>query len=166
MVKRAVIVFFLLVLLAVAACSSDNATTSTTPAPTKAANISQIRQAEIAKAWTVEQMEINLESATSILLKLPTGGEVSGYFYLEKGSDIDFQISGQSLIYESTPPGAGIVEINSDRFAFTASVSQGVAYTLKFTPVIKQDVKKVTPVVFLELVYPAAGEIFTPIDTK
>jgi len=162
MIKRIGIILSLLIIITVAGCSSSSG--NVTPIP--AANINQIRQAQVAKVWTVRQVEINLESTTSILLKLTTGDSVDGYFYLEKGNDIDFQISGESQIYKSTSATAGSANITSDRFSFKASDDQGIAYTLKFSPVKTTDAKKVNPVIFLELIYPATGEIFTPMDTK
>jgi hypothetical protein len=133
---------------------------------TPQANISQLRQAQVAKVWTVRQLEINLDNTTSILLKLAAGDTADGYYYLEKGDNINFQISGQSQIYKSTAATAGSANITSDRFSFKASSDQGIAYTLQFSPVKITETKAVTPVIFLELIYPATGEIFTPLDTK
>lgn len=163
MIKKILMVLALLIIAATAGCSSDTASTAT---PTQPANIKQVRQAELGKSWMMKQIEINLESATSVLLKLVPGSKVDGYFYLIKGTDIDFRVTGQSVVFESTVASAGSSNITSDRFSFTAGDTQGIAYTLKFTPVENKDVKKVTPVVFLELIYPATGEIFIPMETK
>jgi hypothetical protein len=163
MLKRIGIIFLVLALFTVLGCSSKAVSTGTATQP---AGIYKTRQAEIAKAWIVRQIEINLDSATSILLTLQPGSEVDGYFYLEKGNDVDFQISGRSVIYESTPATAGSANITSDRFSFIATEEQGIAYTLKFSPVDTKETKKVIPAIFLELIYPGSGEIFTPMDTK
>jgi hypothetical protein len=162
MVKRIFVILSVLSLIVAAGCSSGNITTSTSAPP---AGIKTIRLAEIAGAWTVRQIEINLESSTSVLLKLTEGDKVEGYFFLEKGIDIDFQILGESLIYRSRPV-SGSDNVTSDRFSFTATGDQGIAYTLKFSPVVKKDGKKVIPTVFLELIYPATGEVFDPMGVK
>lgn len=165
MLKRTGIILALIILIAAAGCSSKNDSPATTTS-TQAAGLKTARQAELAKTWVIRQVEINLESATSVLLKLENGSAVDGYFFLEKGFDVDFQISGQSVIYQSTAAGVGSANITSDRFSFTSTEDQGIAYTLKFTPVNVKDAKKVNPVIFLELIYPKTGEIFTPMDTK
>jgi hypothetical protein len=168
MIKRfgfAILSLVLLFVLAGCSCGASNSPNTTTPTP--AANIRLARQAELAKVWTVRQIEINLESATSILLKLGADSTVDGYFYLEKGFNVDFEITGQSSIFKSTAATAGSANITSDRFSFKSGTDQGIAYTLKFTPVTnKNDTRKVTPVIFLEVIYPKTGEIFTPMDTK
>lgn len=163
MIKRIVIVLSLIIMVAAAAgCSHSAGNVTQTPQ----ANITQVRQAQVAQIWTVRQLEINLDNTTSILLKLAAGDAVDGYYYLEKGDDLDFQISGQSQIYKSTAATAGSANITSDRFSFKATGDQGIAYTLSFSPVKATESRSVTPVIFLELIYPATGEIFTPLDTK
>ncbi len=163
MLKRLSVIILVLALVVAAGCSSGGNTTAT---PTQAANVDVIKQAEISAHWTVNQIRITLESGIPILLTLAPGDTVDGYYFLEKGTDIDFQISGKSVIYQSTPQTAGSSNITSDRFSFTASDAQGLAYTLKFTPVVKKDGKQTTPVVFLELIYPKTGGIFNPMGTK
>ena len=162
MIRRLCIVISIIVLLVASGCSSS--TGNVTVTPTQPAGIREVRQAEIAHSWAMKQLEINLDSSTSVLLTLAEGAEVSGYFYLTRGNNIDFRISGKSLIYQSTPGVSG--NITSDRFSFTASGTQGIAYTLKLTPNEKGEGKKITPSVFLEIIYPASGEIFVPMNTK
>jgi len=166
MFKKIGILLAIVILVTAAGCSSGN----TTGTPTQPAGLKQIRQTEVAGQWAVNQMEINLDSNISILLKLAPGDKVDGYFYLEKGDGVNFQVSGKSLIYESKP-GTATSSILSDRFSFTASDAQGIAYSLKFTPVEKVSgtttaAKGATPVVFLEIIYPKSGDIFEPIGTK
>jgi len=120
---------------------------------------------EIAGKWAVKQVEINLQSGISILLKLAPGDTVEGYYYLEKGNKVGFQISGNSLMYESKPDVIS-GNVTSDRFSFTASADQGIAYTLKFIPGKEKDEKKVDTTVFLEIIYPVTGEVFDPMGTK
>jgi hypothetical protein len=163
MLKRFCILFALIVLLAVTGCSSNKSNVTTTP--TQPAGIKEVRQAEIAPSWKMKQLEINLESSTSILLTLAEGAEVSGYYYLTRGNNIDFSIAGKSLIYQTLPSVAS-GNVTSDRFSFKASSAQGIAYILKLVPDEKGEGKKITPSVFMEIIYPASGEIFVPMETK
>jgi hypothetical protein len=163
MFKRLSIVLASVLLLVASGCGSSSGNVTTTP--TRPAGINQVRQADITKLWEMRQLEINLDSSTTILLTLKEGSEVSGYFYLTRGNNVDFRISGESLIYQSTPAGAS-ANITSDRFAFTATAAQGIAYSLQLIPHEKDDSKKVTPTVFFEVIYPSSGEIFVPMDTK
>jgi hypothetical protein len=163
MLKRLCVILPIVMLLAASGCSTSNSNVTTTS--TQPAGIKEVRQAQIAQIWEMKQLEINLESSTSILLKLAEGSEVSGYFYLTGGNNIDFRISGKSLIYKSTPVAVS-GNITSDRFSFKASNEQGLAYTLELVPVEKGNGKKITPSVFLEIIYPASGEIFVPMETK
>ncbi len=163
MLKRIGIILSLIIIVTtVAGCSHSAGNVTSAPE----ANISQVRQAQVAAIWTVRQLEINLDNTTSILLKLTAGDTVDGYYYLEKGDNINFQITGQSQIYESTAATTGSSNITSDRFSFKATGDQGIAYTLQFNPVETTDTKAAAPVIFVELIYPATGEIFTPLDTK
>jgi hypothetical protein len=163
MIKRLCVVLSIIVLLVAAGCSSNTGNVSSTS--TQPAGIKEVRQAEIARIWAMKQLEINLDSSTSILLTLAEGAQVSGYFYLTRGNNIDFRISGKSLIYQSAAAGVS-GNITSDRFSFTASDAQGIAYTLKLVPAEKGEGKKISPSVFLEIIYPASGEIFVPMETK
>lgn len=153
----------MIVLLVASGCSSS--TGNVTSTPTQPAGIKEVRQADIAPSWKVKQLEINLESSTSILLTLSEGAEVSGYYYLMRGNNIDFSISGKSSIYQSAPLAVS-GNITSDRFSFKATGAQGIAYILKLVPDEKGEGKKITPSVFLEIIYPATGEIFVPMETK
>src|SRR4030042_2327921 len=156
MVKRILGIMIVLSLITVVGCSSVPVAIT----PTPVANVKQVRQAEISGKWVVKQLEINLESSISIVLMLAEGGTVEGFFYLEKGNNIDFQITGESLIYESKPTDAKSASVTSDRFSFTASDGQGKAYTLKLTPGISKDEKnKTDTTVFLEIIYPVTGEV-------
>jgi hypothetical protein len=163
MFKRFTIILLIIATLAIAGCSSGSGNTTTT---TKSAGVEIVKQTVISGKWTMIQTRIDLNSNIPILLKLTPGDTVDGYFILEKGDNIDFQISGKSSIFQSTSQSAGSANITSDRFSFTASDAQGIAYTLTFTPKAKGTTKPVTPVVFLELIYPKTGEIFNPINTK
>jgi hypothetical protein len=163
MFKRLSLVIIALALAVTAGCSSGGQTATTSAQP---ANLDVVRQAEISGQWTVMQVRINLDSEFPVLLKLTPGDTVEGYFFLEKGTDIDFKVTGVSTIYQETSPAGTSGNITSGRFSFTASPEQGIAYTLTFTPVVKTEGKKVTPVIFMELIYPKTGELFNPMGTK
>ncbi len=163
MLKRVFFVFLVLALVIVSGCSTGGTATVTTTEP---ANMDVIQQFEISGQWTVTQVRINLVSGVPILLTLNPGDTVEGYFYLEKGTDIGFKVSGKSLIYQAVSPAGTSGNITSGRFSFTASEVQGIAYTLTFTPSATVTGKKVTPVIFLELIYPKTGELFNPMGTK
>ena len=66
-------------------------------------------------------------------------------------------------MYESKAPGTGENSVTSDRFSFTASQAQGLAYTLKLEPAGSDST---SATVLIELIYPATGEIFIPIGTN
>jgi hypothetical protein len=163
MFKRFFLVIIALALAVTAGCSSGGGTTAKVTQP---ANMDNLLQAEISGRWTVMQVRINLDSEFPVLLKLSPGDTVDGYFFLEKGTDIDFSITGESLIYQETSPTGASGNITSGRFSFTASQEQGIAYTMTFTPVVKAEGKKITPVIYLEFIYPKTGEVFNPVGTK
>ena len=155
-------VFFvsLLVIISLAALGCPSAKTETTSAP---ANVKTIRETNISPDWAMKQMEIKLEGETKIVLTLADGDEVDGYFYLTDGDNISFSISGTSLIYESKAAGTGEKVVASDRFSFTASQAQGIAYTLKLN-LGSEEATSAT--VLIELIYPATGEIYIPIGSN
>jgi hypothetical protein len=108
------------------------------------------------------RIELGKEEELPILLKLADGDKVDGYFYVEKGSALDVLIAGKSQIYKfSAPPKAEQV---SDRFSFTATQAQGNMYILTLSSTASGDKDRVTT--FLELVYPASGSIFIPLELK
>jgi len=161
MFKKAIATLIVLPLVIIAGCSSGTKSTASTTPP---AGIKSVREAEIASTWSMKQVEINLQTETHIVLKLASGDKVDGYYYVEKGDSVGFVISGNSKIYESAAdaksPGTA-----SDRFSFTASTDQGIAYTLALTPT-GSGKNGTGATVFLEIIYPATGEILVPFGTK
>jgi hypothetical protein len=161
MLKKTLIIIALMTLAFTLGCSSGTSTTEkTTPA-----NLKIVRETKIGSEWMMRQVEINLETEFTVVIELSDGGKVDGYFYLERGNNIDFQISGTSLIYESQPPDTKTTLINSDRFTFTASQAQGIAYNLKFksNPTAGGSSRQT---VFLEIIYPVTGLVTVPLGTR
>jgi uncharacterized secreted protein with C-terminal beta-propeller domain len=150
MFKKAVIVVLLFAMVfSIFGCTSSNNSTTKSPA-----SIEYIREAKIATVWQMKQIQLNFTNEMSVTVELAPGDKVDGYFYVVNGGTISFTISGISQIYAS-PSGT-----TSDRFSFTATQDQGIDYKLKFT-VGSGDVT-----VFLELIYPATGQVLVPIGTK
>ena len=120
-----------------------------------------VARAELGEEWQMDQMRVHIdaEDESLVLLRLSDGGEVDGYFYLYKGEDIDFQISGDSLIYELNGPDVKDSErMTSTRFSFTAEQTPGTTYTFTFSNPTEYE-----EIVFMEVIYPIDGALFFPI---
>jgi hypothetical protein len=161
MFKKIIGILVVLSLIGIVGCSSGSKTsTSTQPA-----TVRTIREAEIASKWTMKQMEINSSAEITLVLTLANGDKVDGFYYLEKGTETAFQVSGNSLIYESKAADVK-TGITSDRFSFTASQAQGIAYTLTLNAGVDATKEKNNTTIFLEIIYPASGSLYVPIGTK
>jgi hypothetical protein len=127
-----------------------------------------VKEVKLGSEWKMNQLRLSLPSQgeSAILLNLAAGGEVDGYFYLEKGSGVDLIIRGASVIYESKPrAGSTSPSSASDRFSFSASASGGGTYTLAFRNA-SDGAKATNAVVFLEVIYPASGFAFVPLGAE
>jgi hypothetical protein len=157
MVKGILTVVAVVALVALLGCSEISGLTGSSS--TKGPDI--VRRAELVGKWQMDQTRIHVGAGEEslVLLRLAYGDEVEGYFYLEKGEDIEFKITGNTQIYEAKP--ASITDsgkTTSDRFSFVASQEQGTTYTLSFRNPTESEVT-----VFLELIYPIMGSLFFPI---
>ncbi len=165
MIKKIVIALVALSLvgLFISGCSGIS---GLSPASTVQPGPEILRKAELASDWQMYQMNVEMTGATElpILLELTDGDKVDGYFYLETGSNIDFSITGASLIYQSEAQGRNGL-VSSDRFSFVASQDQGSTYTLNFRNINGGNEPAKTKV-FLEIIYPVGDTIFTPLESK
>jgi len=126
-----------------------------------------IKDIELEEKWKVSQMRMVMGAGDefSILLKLADDDRVDGFFYLEKGDDVDFRIEGSSLIYQSEVEDDEVkVVVSSDRFSFKAEQIQGTDYTLTFRNPANISEGQSNIVLYVEIIYPTTGYIFLPIE--
>lgn len=160
MVKGILTTVVVLLLVSVLGCSEIAGLTK--PSTPRGPDI--VRRAELVGKWQMDQTRVHVAAGDEslVLLRLAYGDQVEGYFYLEKGEDIAFQITGNTLMYEAQAPDTeGSVKITSDRFVFVATQEQGTTYTLSFHNPTDND-----EIVFLELIYPITGSLFFPIAAE
>lgn len=160
MIKRFIIAAAVLLLIPVYGCSAISMNKSPSLVGPEI-----IRKAELAPNWQMYQLDVQMMGSTEfpILLKLNDGDRVDGYFYLETEGNLDFHIMGNSVIYKSEATSEGR-KVTSGRFSFSATQAQGSTYTLSFHNVDGEKQTKATA--FLEVIYPASGSIFTPLEAK
>jgi hypothetical protein len=158
MVKKVILIIMIFSLLAVLGCQEISSLTGGTGQTSSQTNLKILKAVELGSAWQMKQIkfDISAKEEVAILLKLSSGDKVDGYFYLEKGEEIDFRITGKTLLHKSTVP---------DRFSFTASQSEGDTYTLSFRNPASDDKQKEVSV-FLEIIYPVSGSIYVPVEGK
>ena len=164
MIKRCLSLTIVLSLIFIVGCAELEEMAEGLGTASSAKSLEIIRDAELGTDWQMNQIKVKLgaDEEVSIVLKLANGDKVDGYFYLEKGEYVDFEITGDTLIYE---PKARKIDnsagISSDRFSFIAEQTQGNTYMLTFRNAVDDEQTKVT--VFLEVIYPVKGSLFVPI---
>lgn len=157
MIKRIIITIMILSLVSILGCEEISRLTQEQTQTSSPTNLKILESVELGSKWNMKQMrfEVGAEDEVLILLKLSDGDEVDGYFYLEKGDNIDFRITGKTLLYKSEA---------QDRFSFAANQAQGDTYTLSFHNTADDDDRQTTVTVFLEVIYPIDGSIFVPVE--
>lgn len=129
------------------------------------ATVKILRNTPLTTEWQMYQLEVTLTSGGKmpIILELANGDKVDGYFYVESGdTNVGFQITANSKLYESPLTGLPAETPVSDRFSFTATQAQGIAYTLEFRN--SNDVTaKTKTTVFMEIIYPGSSPPWAPI---
>ncbi len=156
--KIIITAIMILSLLPILGCEEISRLTQQPTQGTTSSNLKILKAVELGEAWEMKQIvfDVGADDEVAILLKLSDENEVDGYFYLEKGDEVDFRITGKTLIFTS--------EVQ-DRFSFTANQDQGDTYTLAFRNTADDDQKeKIT--VFLEVIYPRSGSVYVPVDGK
>lgn len=167
MIKNIFAAVTVLSIVFILGCSEISDLTQNLTDVSSASSFEIIREAELNSKWKINQMRIEIGPGNefSILLQLADKDKAEGYFYLEKGDDVDFLIMGNSLIYQSEAQRNAATEaINSDRFSFVASEAQGNTYTLTFRNPADDTEEQAKVTVFIEIIYPIKGFIFFPIE--
>ena len=152
--KRIIIAIMILSLIPILGCEEISRLTQDTTQESTAPNLKILTAVELGSEWEMKRItfDVGANGEVAILLKLSDGDEVDGYFYLEKGEEIDFSITGKTSLLES--------EVQ-DRFSFTASQDQGDTYTLAFRNTTDDPKKKAS--VVLEVIYPVGGSVYIPV---
>ena len=160
MIRKIILAAMVLSLVSSLGCEELS---SLTQEGTETSNLKILKAEELGAQWEMKQMsfKVGADDEVLILLKLSDGDEVDGYFYLEKGDDIDFRITGKTLLYRS-PARDG--KVSSDRFSFVASQAQGDTYALPFHNPRGDNYLKTTITVFLEVIFPVSGSVFVPVE--
>ena len=157
MMKIIVIAILILSLVAILGCEEISRLTQEPTSTSSPTNLKILKAVELGSEWEMKQMrfEVGAGDEVAILLKLSDGDKVDGYFYLEKGEDIDFRITGKSLLFQS-----GV----QDRFSFVANPAQGDTYTLTFHNPADDDDQPAKVIIFLEVIYPVDGSVYIPVE--
>ncbi len=159
MLKKVLLIIAVLALISALGCTGTGQKEPSAPLSPPAPKT--LRKAQIESKWQMYQLRIEAQAGNTlpILLQLADGDKVDGYVYLEKGTNLDFQITGKALIHRLEGP-----DKKSSRFSFTASQEQGTTYTLTLHNGASAKQDKET--IFLEIMYPVTGAIFIPLEAK
>ena len=162
MIKKIILSAMLLPMIFILGCAQISELTKDVTKSSSSKNPEILRSATIESNWEMKQIEIEVEAEeeVEILLKLADQEEVDGYFYLDSGSITEFQITGNSLIYNARAVSES-EKVSSARFSFVATREQGTTYILTFSDV--GDDTKTKKIIFLEIIYPATGSLFIPV---
>ena len=158
MMKRIIIAtIMILSLVSILGCEEISRLTQETTSTSSPTNLKILKAVELGSKWEMKQMrfEVGAGDEVAILLKLSDGDKADGYFYLEKGDDINFRITGKTLLYQS--------EVQ-DRFSFVANQDQGNTYTLAFRNTADDDDRQTKVTIFLEVIYPITGSVYVPVE--
>ncbi|MBI2860415.1 MAG: hypothetical protein HYX91_02765 [Chloroflexi bacterium] len=130
------------------------------------AGLEIVRSAELGTKWQMKQVRLKISPGQKleVLLRLSEKDEVDGYFFVEKGSGIDFAIAGRTQVYRSPAGAKENAGTGSDRFSFTATREQGDTYTLTLDNPAGEGTTAVP--VFLEVIYPVTGSLYVPVIDK
>ncbi|MFH1003500.1 MAG: hypothetical protein V1780_05080 [Chloroflexota bacterium] len=164
--KSIIITVMVLATVLAAGCAEIGDLTKGLTSSSQAAAPETVRNASVGAGWSINKIKMGLGGGqdVSVLLMLNDSDRVDGYFYLEKGSDVAFSITGNSLIHQSKGEAAGDSGgLTSDRFSFVASQAQGSTYTLTFHNPADKDSALGKITIFLELIYPAGSPLFVPV---
>lgn len=161
MVKKTIVAVMILSLVSILGCKELSGLTQ--EGTQTSSNLKILKAVELGSEWEMRQMSFKVGAGNEvlILLKLSDGDKIDGYFYLEKGDDIDFRITGKTLLYRSTGR-----EVASDRFSLVASQEQGDTYTLAFLNAAGDEERQTAVNVFLGVIYPLSGSVFVPVDSE
>ena len=159
MIRRIIIAILLLSLLSIAGCEEISSLTQDMTPTSSPAGLKILKSVELGSEWEMKQMRLEVEAddEVAILLKLSDGDKVDGYFYLEKGEEIDFRVTGKKLLYRS--------EVQ-DRFSFIASQAEGDTYTMTCRNTADEDDKQAKVTLFLEIIYPIKGSVYVPVESE
>ena len=168
MAGKIVLVLMVLSLLSVTGCDELSSLTQSTT-PSSSADLKIIKAVELGEGWEMKQLSFKVAAGDemAILMKLSDENEVDGYYYLEKGGDIDFIITAKELVYRSpVRPNEDDEKPDSDRFSFVASEADGDTYTLTFRNPADDEESPADASVYLEVIYPVSASLYIPVADK
>lgn len=166
MIKRILIAVMVLSLVSILGCTEISSLTQKRSSTSPVESLKILKAVELSSKWEMKQMRFKIAVGDEllILLKLSDGDKVDGYFYLEKGDNINFHISGETLVYKSEVQNVTARRgISSDRFSVVANQAQGNLYTLAFHNTADNGELQTPVTVFLEIIYPISGSVYVPL---